>query len=111
MEAIKLIRCSTRSTQVSRADNNIQTNCLSISFYNQSPDSRDPVTGASVGYRMIIDNAYSLVPGQSISFNAPSGFYLGDVHAVAFVAVTGTPGGDKPVGVISRIETEIDDLK
>jgi len=107
MEKINLIRATTRSTQIANSDNNIQSDCLSISFYNQSTDSRDATTGESIGYRMIIDNAYTLVPGQSISFNAPSGFYLADKHTVAFKATGTTPGADIKQGVISRIETEI----
>lgn len=107
MDPIKLIRSTAKSTQIANSDNNISSNCLAISFYNQSTDSRDPLTGEQTGYIMIVDRAYYLKPGQSTSFNAPSGFFLASGHSVAFKAQTSTPGGDIPQGVISRIETEI----
>jgi len=79
--------------------------CTSIAFQNNSSDEFD-VDGRNIGYRMVINNLWQILPGGQLSINQNLGFKDGSMYRITFQAVTGTPGTATFGGVVCRVNTK-----
>lgn len=98
--ALGLQPTRTEITQFGQNVNSIPSKCLAIEITNQSEDLRDPTTGASIGWRLYINNSRVLLPGQSWSNGQLFGYIDDTTYIVSFKPVTGTTG--KPLGCVAK---------
>lgn len=99
---MELIKTQTRSSQFGINDKQLVSQCIAIEIANQSDDDRSPDTGESIGYRLIINNGRTLLPGQSWSISMPFGYIDDTMYNVTFKAVSGTPSNSQAQGCVTR---------
>ena len=79
--------------------------CTSIAFQNNSSDEFDS-EGRNIGYRMVINNLWEILPGGQYAINQNIGFKDGSMYRITFKAVTGTPPTATQRGVVCRVNTK-----
>ena len=79
--------------------------CTSIAFQNNSSDEFDS-EGRNIGYRMVINNLWQILPGGQYAINQNIGFEDDNVYRITFKPVANTPPTATFGGVVCRVNTK-----
>jgi hypothetical protein len=102
---LELLESVTEFLPVNDLTNVSADGCTSIAFQNQSSDDYDG-SGKSVGYRMVINNLWEILPGRALAFSQNIGFKDTSIYRISFKGVTGIPSTATKFGVVARVNTK-----
>lgn len=86
----------------------VESNCKAIVFGNSGTRVFD-TDGNPLGFIVVINSAWELLPGENIAFNQATGDVDTTIYKVAFRMIAGTPGTAIQKCQVARINSITND--